>query len=89
MNDLNESTEHLLREGLVDVPADFRDTVMQNIACAARDEQRSKFEGVDPAPAVATQMQWWQWLGLIAGSAVGTLQVVRYIFTLWVVSTAG
>lgn len=85
MNELDERTEALLRDGWVSPPVDFRDTVMQNIASFEREQEGASAVN----PVVLQTVPWWQWVALTTGSVVGIGQVMRFIFSVWFVTTAG
>lgn len=88
MKDLDENTEALLKEGLVHPPHDFRDSVMQNIAAYERQQSHHK-ERQSANPVVVPSVPWWHWVALTAGSLIGVGQVLRFIFSVWFVTTAG
>jgi len=83
MSNLDDQTNEMLRRGLVNTPPDFRDSVMQGIA---------RFEREHPVVSAKNQSEpcvpWWQWAVLTVGSVIGGGQVVRFIFSVWFVSSA-
>lgn len=82
----NDQTETLLHEGLVQPPPDFRDNVMQRIA----EHERSGAGSLkSDQPVRGTGVSWWQWLILLPSSAIGAAQMMRFIFSMWFVTTAG
>ena len=83
MNNLDDHTNELLHQGLVKAPPDFRDSVMQNIA--GHECERSMASVNDQS---VSRVPWWQWAVLTAGSVIGGGQVVRFIFSMWFVSSA-
>lgn len=86
MSDTNDQTESLLHEGLVQPPPDFRDKLMQRIA----EHERFVADSSESArPVGGTGMSWWQWLILLPSSAIGAAQMMRFIFSMWFVTTAG
>jgi len=92
MNDLDEQTNGLLRQGLVKTPPGFRDGVMQEIASYERERQRVSATDADVADTSpdlsAPRVPWWQWVALTVGSVIGGGQVLRFIFSVWFVSSA-
>lgn len=88
MNELDESTEALLKAGLARPPSEFRDNVMQNIAAFER-QQIELDKKNQSAPIQSQLVPWWQWIALTAGGVVGIGQVLRFIFSVWFVTTAG
>ena len=88
MNNFDENAEALLKDGLVSPPDDFRDSVMHNIAVFER-EQLQREQTRSANPVVLHTVPWWQWAVLTAGSVIGVGQVLRFIFSVWFVTTAG
>lgn len=86
MNELDQKTEALLRDGWVGPSSEFRDTVMQNIAAFEREREQATD---NIYPVVQQTVPWWQWLAIAAGSIVGAGQVIRFIFSVWFVTAAG
>ena len=87
MNELDKRTEALLRDGWASPPVEFRDTVMQNIALFEREREQQISNAV--SPVVLQTVPWWQWVALTTGSVVGIGQVMRFIFSVWFVTSAG
>lgn len=87
MNEIDERTEALLRDGWASPPPEFRDTVMQNIAAFEREKLHA--EQFERVPVVLQAVPWWQWIALTAGSVIGVGQVMRFIFSVWFVTAAG
>jgi len=83
MNNLDEQTNELLHQGLVKAPLDFRDSVMQDIASHERERSMASV-----SEQSVSRIPWWQWVVLTAGSVIGGGQVVRFIFSVWFVSSA-
>ena len=86
MNELDEKTEALLRDGWASPPPEFRDTVMRNIAAFEREREKAT-DNVNPV--VLQSVPWWQWIAIAAGSVVGVGQVMRFIFSVWFVTAVG
>ncbi len=83
MSNLDDQTDVLLRQGLVKSPPGFRDGVMQDIASYER--ERSMASAADQP---VSRVPLWQWIALTVGSVIGGGQVVRFIFSVWFVSSA-
>ena len=88
MNELDENIEALLKDGLVQPPLDFRDSVMCNIAAFER-EQLHRREEQSANPVMVYSVPWWQWVALTVGGLIGVGQVFRFIFSVWFVTTVG
>lgn len=78
----DKNVDELLQHGLVQVPDEFRNSVMQQVAEYER--QNSVVGSIDLEP-----MTWWQWSAVITGSILGIGQVLRFIFAMWIVTAAG
>jgi hypothetical protein len=78
-----EDFEHLLTDGLLEVPDDFAGTVMARIDALPLPEFR------DPAPPHERLRQWLQYLALGASAVLGAVQLGGFMFGIWAVSTAG
>ena len=85
----NEKTESLLRAGLVQPPANFHEHVMLRIAehekigYQSNQTIASKDQSNNPA------ISWWQWLILLPGSVIGSSQMMRFVFSMWLATAAG
>lgn len=83
-----DQTEALLREGLVQPPADFRDRVMQQVA--EHERHRCQVDQADRTKVShSSHLSWWQWLVLLPGSVIGAAQVMRFVFSMWFATSAG
>lgn len=80
MNDNN--VDEMLQHGLVRVPNEFRNSVMQKIA--EHERQNTKQQSTEVTP-----LAWWQWSAVVAGSILGIGQVLRFILAAWLVTAAG
>lgn len=96
MNKLDKNTESLLSDGLIKPPAEFRDSVMMNIARYEREKQQAtpreesaRLELPIDSSSELPGVPWWQWVVLTAGGVIGVGQVVRLMFSMWIVTTAG
>lgn len=76
---MNEQFEELLRDGLIAPPEDFVRRTMTRIAAAP--EPRSR-----PHPPLRAVVQW---IALAGTALFGAMQVVSYVFGIWIVSSAG
>ncbi len=83
MSNLDDQTNEILREGLAKAPSGFRDGVMRDIASYER--ERTMAVAGDQSEG---RVPWWQWAVLTVGSVVGGGQVVRFIFSVWFVTSA-
>jgi len=85
----NEKTESLLREGLVQPPADFHEQVMLRIAEHEKigDQNNQTIALKDQSNNSA--ISWWQWLILLPGSVIGASQMMRFVFSMWLATAAG
>ena len=83
MSNLDDQTKALLRQGLVNTPPGFRDSVMQDIASYERERPLASEND-----QTVSRIPWWQWALLTTGSVIGGGQVVRFIFSVWFVSSA-
>lgn len=69
--------ERLLESGLLKVPENFAQRVMQRI-----DEL--------PLPIYPPQpREWLQWLALIGGAILGATQLAGFVFGIWAAVTVG
>lgn len=69
--------EKLLESGLLKVPENFAQQVMQRI-----DEL--------PLPIHPPQsLEWLRWLALVGGAILGVTQLAGFVFGIWVAVTAG
>ena len=95
MSNINDQTESLLHGGLVQPPGDFSNRVMQKVAQyekASEDDFETNPEAdqiVATEQSHATGVSWWQWLILLPGSAIGVTQMMRFVFSMWFVTSAG
>lgn len=83
MSNLDDQTQALLRQGPVKAPPGFRDSVMQDIAQYERERSI-----VSVSEQSAPRLPWWQWAVVTVGSVIGGGQVVRFIFSMWFVTSA-
>jgi len=84
MNKVKESVDTLLHQGLVHVPPDFRDKLMQKLASDER-QRYAALNNAEPESAVSI----WHWIAVVPGCAVGVVQLMRFVFSMWFVTTAG
>ena len=72
-----DAVERVMRDGLVDLPSDFEQRVLSAL------------------PAAPRHARWSRWLGYLScsgaclGGCCGAVQVLRYVFGIWLASTAG
>ena len=83
MSYLDDRTNEMLQQGLAKAPTGFRDGVMRDIASYER--ERTTAVAIDQS---VPRVPWWQWALLTVGSVVGGGQVVRFIFSVWFVTSA-
>lgn len=76
---MNRHDEELLRAGLITPPEDFLRRTMARIA--ATPEPRR-----NPHPPLRTVAQW---IALTGTALFGAMQMVSYVFGIWIISSAG
>jgi hypothetical protein len=76
---MNQHDEALLRDGLITPPEDFLRRTMARVAAAPMPRRRR-------SPAMREVAQW---IALAGTALVGAMQIVSYVFGIWIVSSAG
>lgn len=73
---MNDDWDKLLAAGLLSVPDDFAERILRKI---------------DRSPQPEPQKTWrqrLQWLAAIAAAAFGTVELISFIFGIWIAGTA-
>lgn len=73
---MNPDLEAILQEGLVEVPSDFSQRVMQRVLAQG------------PAAKPSPYRTRLQWAALIGGATLGVTQLLAFVFGMWSASAA-
>lgn len=92
---LPPDVEALLKISIVHPPSDFSDKLVQRISLEADATHVLASENLkvnQPHPRInnsQVKTPVWQWLALIAGSALGLVQTTGFVLGVWVATAAG